>query len=84
MEAQLVKELPESNGYSEFNLDVAYQLPHGWKLSATVSNLLGSKDDAADYYYASRLPGEPAGGIEDFQVHPLEPRAARFTLARLF
>jgi len=76
--------LPESKGYSEFDLDIGYELPHGWRLAATVSNLLNSKDDAADYYYATRLPGEAAGGIEDLQVHPLEPRAARFTLGKTF
>jgi outer membrane receptor protein involved in Fe transport len=76
--------LPESKGYSEFNLDVAYQLPHGWRLGATVSNLLNSHDYAAEYDYVSRLPGEPAGGIDDLQVHPLEPRAARFTLTKTF
>jgi hypothetical protein len=73
---------PESEGYSEFNLDVDYKLAGGWRLGVTVSNLLNSHDDAADYYYVTRLRGEPVGGIEDFQVHPLEPRAARFTVSR--
>ena len=75
---------PESKGYSEFNLDLAYQFTGGWKLGVTVSNLFNSHDDAADYYYAARLPGEPAGGVEDFQVHPLEPRAARFSVTKTF
>jgi outer membrane receptor protein involved in Fe transport len=76
--------LPEDNGYSEFNLDVSYALPHGWKIGATVLNIFNSKDDAADYYYTTRLPGEPAEGVTDFQVHPLDPRAARFTLTKIF
>ncbi len=78
------QKLPESHGYSEFNLDLAYELPHGWKLGATVSNLLNTHDYAAEYYYTTRLPGEPAGGVADFQVHPLEPCAARFTLTKEF
>jgi outer membrane receptor protein involved in Fe transport len=76
--------LPEDKGYSEFNLDVSYALPHGWKVRATVLNLFDSKDNAADYYYTTRLPGEPAEGVTDFQVHPLDRRSARFTLTKIF
>jgi outer membrane receptor protein involved in Fe transport len=75
--------LPEDKGYSEFNMDVGYALPNGWKIGAAVLNLFNSKDDAADYYYTTRLPGEPAAGVTDFQVHPLDPRAARVTLTKM-
>jgi hypothetical protein len=30
-----------------------------------------------DYFYASRLPGEPAAGIDDIHFHPVEKRALR-------
>ena len=30
-----------------------------------------------DYFYTSRLPGEPAGGIDDIHMHPAAPRTAR-------
>jgi hypothetical protein len=73
---------PTDPGYSEVNLDIAYALPHGWKLQVGIFNLLDSKDNAADYYYTSRLPGEPAGGVTGFQIHPLEPRSARFTIMK--
>jgi outer membrane receptor protein involved in Fe transport len=73
---------PEDRGYSEFNLDVAYALPHGVKLQVGIFNLFNSKDDAADFYYTSRLPGEPVAGVAGFQVHPLEPRSARFTITK--
>jgi outer membrane receptor protein involved in Fe transport len=75
---------PQDKGYSEFNLDVNYALPNGWKLGVGVFNIFDSNDDAADYYYTSRLPGEPAEGVTDFQIHPLEPRSARFTLTKTF
>ncbi len=42
-----------------------------------VLNLFDSGDDDISYFYASRLPGEPAGGIEDLHFHPLEPRSVR-------
>lgn len=45
-------------------------------------NVLDSRDDDIAYYYASRLPGEPADGVLDTHFHPLEPRTirARFVL----
>ena len=33
-----------------------------------------------DYYYVSRLPGEPLAGIADIHTHPSEPRAFRISL----
>ena len=73
---------PTDKGYSEFNLDIAYALPHGIRLGVSVFNIFDSHDNAADYYYTSRLQGEPAAGITDFQVHPLEPRSARFSITK--
>ncbi|WP_404711720.1 TonB-dependent receptor [Sphingomonas sp. MMS24-J13] len=73
---------PIDKGYSEFNLDIAYTLPHGWRLGVGVFNLFNSHDQAADYYYTSRLKGEPLEGVTDFQTHPLEPRSARFSITK--
>ncbi|HEX4096140.1 MAG TPA: TonB-dependent receptor, partial [Caulobacteraceae bacterium] len=67
------EEFPQDKGYSEINADVGYKVNPHLKLQLSVFNLLNTKADAAAYYYAARLPGEPAGGIPDFQVHPLEP-----------
>jgi hypothetical protein len=38
---------------------------------------------AADiqYFYGSRLRGEPAGGVEDVHFHPVEPRQLRVSMA---
>ena len=54
----------------------------GWEWNALVFrldgfNLLDSDDDDIAYYYASRLQGEPLGGVEDVHFHPLEPRMVR-------
>jgi hypothetical protein len=46
-------------------------------LTLDVLNLLDSKDDDITYFYASRLPGEPADGVEDKHFHPVEPRMFR-------
>ena len=40
-------------------------------------NILDSDDYDIAYYYASRLPGEDVGGIEDVHFRPLEPRSIR-------
>lgn len=40
-------------------------------------NLFDSKDADITYFYASRLPGEPADGIEDVHFHPVPPRSLR-------
>jgi hypothetical protein len=33
-----------------------------------------------DYFFASRLPGEPIGGVEDIHVHPAVPRTLRLSM----
>ena len=76
--------LPEDKGYSEFNLDVGYKFTPTLKAQVSVFNLLNSKANAAAFYYAARIPGEPLDGIEDYQVHPLEPISARFTVTKTF
>ncbi|MDB6045281.1 MAG: TonB-dependent receptor [Gammaproteobacteria bacterium] len=64
---------PQNPGYSEFNLDVGYKLSSHLKVQLSIYNLFNTKADSSAYYYAARLPGEPAQGVEDFQIHPLEP-----------
>jgi hypothetical protein len=40
-------------------------------------NLLNADASDIDYYYTSRLPGEPAEGVDDIHTHPTIPRMAR-------
>lgn len=76
--------LVRSNGYAEWNLDVGYQLAPSIKLRVDVYNLLNKEANAADYFYTSRLAGEPAAGVEDRHSHPLEPRSLRVSLSKTF
>lgn len=46
-------------------------------LMVEVLNLANSRRDDIAYFYASRLSGEPASGVEDVHFHPVEPRAIR-------
>jgi outer membrane receptor protein involved in Fe transport len=78
------EQYPRAPGYSEWNLDAGYKLNSGLKFQVSVYNLLDTHADAMVYDYTARLPGEPASGIDGLQVHPLEPRSARFTITKSF
>jgi hypothetical protein len=45
-----------------------------------VFNLFNSDASDIDYYYASRLPGEPFDGVLDVHTHPVTQRMARVAL----
>ncbi|MEM7504063.1 MAG: TonB-dependent receptor [Pseudomonadota bacterium] len=65
------------------NVSAAYRLGEfEWRLD--VFNALGSDDYDISYFYASRLPGEAVGGIEDIHFHPLEPRTVRASVKLLW
>ena len=46
-------------------------------MSSTCTN---ARDSDIDYFYTSRLPGEPAGGVDDIHFHPALPRTARLAV----
>ncbi len=48
-----------------------------YEVALDVLNLLNSKSDDIAYYYPSRLPGEPAAGVNDVHLHPYEPFQVR-------
>ena len=50
------------------------------KLGIDILNLFGSDDNDITYFYASRLLGEPAAGVDDYHLHPVEPRQVRVLL----
>ena len=49
-----------------------------------IFNLFNRKGSDIDYYYASRLAGEPPEGVNDIHFHPMEPRTFRLTLIAKF
>ena len=73
-----------SSPTSLFNARIGYPFENGLKLQADVFNLLNAQANQIDYFYTSRLPGEPAGGIADRHFHPVEPQMVRFTLTKAF
>jgi hypothetical protein len=40
-------------------------------------NIFDARVSDIDYFYTSRLAGEPVGGVEDVHTHPVLPRSAR-------
>ena len=67
-----------------FNARAGYKFDNGLRLQLDVLNLFNTKTNQIEYYYPSRLPGEPIGGVADRHVHPAEPLAVRLTLAGRF
>lgn len=62
------------------NADIGYLLKNGVRLQASMLNVFNSRADDIQYYYPSRLQGEPEGGVNDIHFHPAEPRQLRFSL----
>lgn len=69
----------ESDGSTALNLRIGRQ----WAkvgVFVDVLNVLNSRDHDIDYFYASRLQGEPLGGIEDLHYHVFQPRSIRLSV----
>ncbi len=47
------------------------------RLHVDAFNLFNQRVSDIDYFYPSRLPGEPAAGVEDVHFHPALPRSIR-------
>jgi outer membrane receptor protein involved in Fe transport len=69
-----------SKATSLVNLEGGYRLSKNVKLLVDIFNLCNADDSDIDYYYASRLPGEPLDGLNDIHLHPTLPRTARLNL----
>lgn len=77
-----------SKSSTVFNTRIGYKLQdkrvENWRVVVDVFNIFNAKVSDIDYYYTSRLPGEPAGGVNDIHTHPHEPREVRVTLNATF
>lgn len=66
------------------NARIGYRFDNGVRVQLDALNLLNTPASQIDYFYTSRLPGEPATGVADRHFHPVEPRAMRLTVAGQF
>ncbi len=70
----------QSRSSSLVYLRLGYRLAPSARLSLDVFNVFNRQVSDIDYWYTSRLPGEPAAGVNDVHFHPAEPRTLRLTL----
>jgi len=66
------------------NAEAGYAFNRRLRLTVSAFNILDSEDHDIDYFYASRLSGEPAEGVEDRHFHPVEPAQVRIALMVYF
>lgn len=62
------------------NAETGYRIARRTRLLADVLNLTNARASDVEYFYASRLPGEPAGGVDDIHTHPIAPRTVRVSV----
>ncbi len=69
-----------SKATAVLNGRIGYKISPRVRVDLEAFNLTDRKVSAIDYYYTSRLPGEPAAGIADTHFHPIESRSFRVSL----
>ena len=73
-----------SKATSGLNARVGYKISPTLQVELQGFNLTNRQVSAIDYYYTSRLPGEPAQGKADIHFHPIESRSFRVSLTAKF
>ncbi|HWA22972.1 MAG TPA: TonB-dependent receptor [Caulobacterales bacterium] len=68
----------------ELSLRAAWKPSGKLMVFAEVLNALDHKGKDIQYFYTSRLPGEPAGGIDDIVARAHEPRTFRIGVTKRF
>jgi outer membrane receptor protein involved in Fe transport len=63
-----------ARGYTLFNSTTRYRHKN-LEIFFTVENLTNTDWREAQFFFTSRLPGEPAGGVEDVHFTPGTPRS---------
>jgi hypothetical protein len=69
-----------SQANSLVNVMAGYKLGSA-RLTVDVLNALDEEHSDIQYFYTSRLAGEPPQGVDDVHFHPSEPRQLRFSLS---
>jgi outer membrane receptor protein involved in Fe transport len=71
----------QSKATTLLNVEGGYQATQNLRVNVAMFNVANSRVSDIDYYFASRLPGEPLGGVYDIHRHPAVPRTIRATLS---
>jgi TonB dependent receptor/TonB-dependent Receptor Plug Domain len=70
-----------SNPSTILNAQLGCRVHANWTVAIEIFNLLDRAVSDVDYYYTSRLPGEPLQGIADVHTHPQGPRSFRLAVS---
>ena len=70
----------QSEATTLWNGEAGYRFSDRARLVLEVFNLFDAEASDIDYFYGSRLLGEPAEGVEDIHTHPAIPRTVRLSL----
>ena len=70
----------KSQATTLWNGEAGYRFSNRARLVLEVFNLFDADASDIDYFYRSRLPGEPADGVDDIHTHPVIPRTVRLSL----
>ena len=73
-----------SNSTATFNARIGYKIKKDLHVELEGYNLTNRQASAIDYYYTSRLQGEPAAGRNGVHFHPLESRSFRVSFNTKF
>jgi outer membrane receptor protein involved in Fe transport len=73
-----------SKATSLANLQAGYQPARRLRVTLDVFNVFDTSASDIDYYFTSRLPGEPLDGIADLHSHPAVPRTVRLNATVTF
>jgi hypothetical protein len=74
----------QSNPTMTFNGQIGFKIDKKVRVILQGFNLLNTHAHAIDYFYTSRLPGEPAAGVDDRHFHPIETRSFRVSIVANF
>jgi hypothetical protein len=67
----------KSGATTIWNGEAGYRVSGTTRFVLEVFNLFDARVSDIDYYYVSRLPGEPVEGVADIHTHPALPRTVR-------
>ena len=63
-----------------WNSEIGYRVSAKARVVLELFNIFDATASDIDYFYTSRLPGEPSGGVDDIHTHPALPRSVRLGL----
>ena len=65
-------------------MEAGYRVSRQARVVLELFNIFNAAASDIDYFYRSRLSGEPAAGVDDIHTHPALPRSFRVGLRLTF